>query len=427
MPGNNTDVFQDVTGGNAGGTWYFYNRTAVAAGITQFRARWGNRPLEDHWRRKQKEAIATFEEYEIIEENEIETTPEELDDNFDPVAEVAQLRGTIPFTQEEQTAALTEIEEALFKLGNIYNFQLEEPDNAIDTFEKLLARFPGSEHEPEALYLLFLIHKKREDANKADFYKDKLTSAYPETIFANLAINPNYLQESAETNERLQKLYEIAYQYYEDGKLDQAGLLVSRALQQYPDNSFSDKLKILGILIDGKVEGKYKYQYELQEFVENNPESEVVEYAKKLLAASREFEVNEAQRSGARFISDFDQPHFLVVVFAESDSASQVLPAVVDRFLENKYPALQLKTGTLSLNDRQSLVLVNKFQDKELAMQAYDVMAGEGGPLGQLARSGAKPFVITEDNFQIFFQTKRLDDYLAFFDTHYINNESNKP
>ncbi|HTB31007.1 MAG TPA: tetratricopeptide repeat protein, partial [Bacteroidia bacterium] len=36
------------------GKWYFYNPSAVSQGITEFIARWGNRPLEDNWRRSKK-------------------------------------------------------------------------------------------------------------------------------------------------------------------------------------------------------------------------------------------------------------------------------------------------------------------------------------------------------------------------------------
>ena len=45
-----------------GGTWYFYNDAAVSAGRSQFLSRWGNRPLEDNWRRSRKGAQVTFQE-----------------------------------------------------------------------------------------------------------------------------------------------------------------------------------------------------------------------------------------------------------------------------------------------------------------------------------------------------------------------------
>ena len=36
------------------GKWYFYNQAALTFGRTEFRRRWGDRKLEDNWRRSNK-------------------------------------------------------------------------------------------------------------------------------------------------------------------------------------------------------------------------------------------------------------------------------------------------------------------------------------------------------------------------------------
>ena len=139
-----------------GDSWYFYNLSAVSTGRSQFLSKWGNRPLEDNWRISQKQSAATFtQENEVIPQDtasivdaEIQEIPEETEDG------TAALMGTIPFSEEAKTESLKKIEDAYFKLGGIYNFQLEEEENAIEIYEKLLTRFPGSEHEPEKVYLL---------------------------------------------------------------------------------------------------------------------------------------------------------------------------------------------------------------------------------------------------------------------------------
>ena len=40
-----------VDAGNTGGQWYFYNITAISRGRVDFQGKWGDRPLEDNWRR----------------------------------------------------------------------------------------------------------------------------------------------------------------------------------------------------------------------------------------------------------------------------------------------------------------------------------------------------------------------------------------
>ena len=48
----------------------------------------------------------------------------------------------IPKTDEQKTEALKKIEDAYFNLGDIYYFKLQEKDNAVASYNKLLERFP---------------------------------------------------------------------------------------------------------------------------------------------------------------------------------------------------------------------------------------------------------------------------------------------
>ena len=44
-----------AAGGN--GLWYFYNPSAISFGLTEFKKLWGDRKLEDNWRRSNKQTI----------------------------------------------------------------------------------------------------------------------------------------------------------------------------------------------------------------------------------------------------------------------------------------------------------------------------------------------------------------------------------
>ncbi|MCG8309636.1 MAG: tetratricopeptide repeat protein [Cytophagales bacterium] len=404
-----------------GATWYFNNLSAISSGRTQFLSRWGNRPLEDNWRRSQRQSTLAVSQDERLETQDTASVEEGSNRQIQESEDKVQaLMATIPFTDEAKAEALNKIEDAYFKLGGIYNFQLEEDENAIETYEKLLERFPGSAYEPETLYLLYLIYKPT-DEEKSESYKRALTATYPKSIYAKLAINPNYREESSETAQRLQRLYKIAYDYYVREDFNQARLLVSRGLQQYPDNEFSDQLRILGILIDGKVEGQYKYQYELQQFIENYPDSKYLDYANKLLSASREFKSKELQRKGAQYITYFDQPHFFIFVYPDLEGFSELIPALIEKFIDEKFGGQNLKTGNLSLNKAFSIVLVNKFETKESAMDFYKDFNNSDLTLPQNQGAEYENFVITEDNFQILYQTKKTENYRTFFEENYKN------
>ena len=48
-------------GGNQKAEWYFYNPQLVKQGQQEWRRRWGTRPLEDNWRRKNKQVVISDE------------------------------------------------------------------------------------------------------------------------------------------------------------------------------------------------------------------------------------------------------------------------------------------------------------------------------------------------------------------------------
>jgi TolA-binding protein len=85
------------------------------------------------------------------------------------VDEAGKLISQIPRTEADKAKALAQIEEGYFKLGDLFYFQLNEKDNASESYTKLLNRFPQSEYVPEVLYKLYLIAKDTDPA-KAEVY-----------------------------------------------------------------------------------------------------------------------------------------------------------------------------------------------------------------------------------------------------------------
>jgi outer membrane protein assembly factor BamD (BamD/ComL family) len=105
--------------------------------------------------------------------------------------EVGKLISQIPRTAEQKAAALAKIEEGYFMLGDLYYFQLNEKENASESYTKLLQRFPGSDYEPEVLYKLYLISRDK-DLAKAEQYATLLKTNYPQSTFTRILINPDY-------------------------------------------------------------------------------------------------------------------------------------------------------------------------------------------------------------------------------------------
>jgi tetratricopeptide (TPR) repeat protein len=400
-----------------GSMWYFYSSSAISLGQSEFRRIWGDIKLADNWRRANKSQAIPFED-ETLEESYTEVVDSlPADDGLSRIMERDNLITTIPFSDEDKAAALVMIENAYYQLGKIYNFDLEEKENAADTYETMLERFAESEYKPEVLYLLYLVYKDLGN-EKYEEVGIELVSQFPNTTFAKLVRNPNYTEESDAASEKLKQYYKVAYEYYLTDSLDTATFIINEAMTKFPDNSFSDNMKLLQIMIWGKSDGFYKFQYELQQFEKEYPESELIDFVNHLISSSDNYQ-EAMNKQNIQYIKYFEQVHFFVLLYPTENQLSDELPEIIDSFNASTFENDDLKTGNIILNDKYSMVLINEFQDMKEAQTYYNMINSEDSPLGDYSTYKLHNFVITKDNFQIFYQTKGLEEYLNFFKMNY--------
>ena len=403
------------------GDWYFGNPAAMGAGQSEFRRVWGTIKLEDNWRRSQR--TTTFTDNSEPNATADDAPPDGQADetpvaSADPAeAAFAGLDKQIPRTPEAKQEALSKIEEAYFQLGDIYNFKLGEKENAIEVYTKLLDRFPESEHEPEVLYTLYLIAREA-DSTRADTYAERLKRDHPNSTFTKILINPDYLQESSQVAEKQKAIYKEAYEVFAGGHYDSANAIVRNALQ-LGETSFNPTLRLLQLLIIGETEDISRYQYALQEYIKSYPETEQAQYAQKLLEASRQFLESEEKRKGIRFYTTFDEPHYFVLVYAKGKGMSELTASSLEKLSDTHFSQLNLKTSHLVLNEEYALTFVSDLPDKKAAMDYFQTFTENLPGMAALRNHKFDNFVITKENFDIFYRTKGLNEYLRFFEKNY--------
>ncbi|MTI19847.1 tetratricopeptide repeat protein, partial [Fulvivirga sp. RKSG066] len=354
------DQINNSGGINEAASWYFGNPSAVALGQNEFKRIWGDRPLEDNWRRASKEGFQDFDQN--LEDpgatNGGDMLSQESEQSVSSSSRADQMIAQVPFSDEAKETANNKIEIALYKLGNIYNFNLKEVENAVVTFENLLNRYPNTEYEAEVLYQLYLINKNI-GSEKQDYYKDQLISKYPNTTYAKLLANPNYTEESTEANEQQKKVYGKAYELYTNGQYDEATSMLNEALNEYQETIFTPRLKLLKILIIGKTEDINLYQYQLSEFIKSNPDSEITPYADELLEASRNFLAKQQRLLGTEFVKYFEQEHYFVLIYDSKLQQADQLTEKIEAFNASAYPEENFKTSNLILNKERTMIMVS--------------------------------------------------------------------
>jgi len=403
-----------------GSSWYFDNPSAVSLGQAEFKGKWGNRNLEDHWRRANN--TSSLDNSDII--NSVTADSGDIDGNEDNVTnntptEPAQSKASslyqqIPLTPDAKQKSLDQIEIAYYKLGSIYHFQLDEKHNAVDSFEELLYRFPKTEYEPEVLYLLYIIANDR-----SDLHKERLLSKYPRSTYAKLIANPQYTEESNEATAQLKESYKEAYKLYKDEKYAVSREVINDALKIHSETAFTPNLQLLNILLTGKLESDDKYKYELGEFIKGYPDSEITAYAITLQKSVEEFNVRQEKAKSIQYIPNFDQVHYFVMVYESRQNITDKVNEKLKGFNDLNYGDLQLNTGTLSLNDKYSIALVTEFSGIETSLNYLTRYDEVKQAFEILSNSKIDTFVITKDNFGILYKSGGVKEYLKFFSQNY--------
>ena len=142
---------------DGGSGFYFNSIDAMKQGQVLFASIWGDRPLEDNWRRSDKLSFA--------EVNPVETLSEE--DQHQRIQErVESMREASNKSEEDMKA----IYEAFYGAGFIFRVNLRELSYAKEKFEQLVVLLEPKEttYRPNTLYNLYLIAQEEGDQQNDD-------------------------------------------------------------------------------------------------------------------------------------------------------------------------------------------------------------------------------------------------------------------
>ncbi|MDB5261461.1 MAG: hypothetical protein JWQ14_742, partial [Adhaeribacter sp.] len=183
-----------------------------------------------------------------------------------------------------------------------YLEKLKEPARAIETYEKLITRFPNTRNAQEAYYALYLLYKDANDP-KQQTYTTRIKQQFPDSRFAKLIDNPNYMAEVSAGNAKVRALYDTAFGLYEEQKFAAAQDILSTIRKNYPEAELLDRVAFLNVLIIAKTEQPSLFKLALQNFVKTYPNSNLIPKAQQYLNAFTAYE------SGKLSEAEFDKTH----------------------------------------------------------------------------------------------------------------------
>ncbi|MEO6524873.1 MAG: tetratricopeptide repeat protein [Mucilaginibacter sp.] len=268
------------TNNTGGSTFYFYNSSAVSQGFTDFKRVWGNRQLADNWRRSVKsgsesnnvQVAATLQGL-----NPTSYGTQSQKSTTDVVSTKIQqdLLQNIPTTPGLLIQSNARILNAYVDIANFYRDVLNDKQEAINTYDKVLVLYPNNNNVASVYYNLYRLYSDI-DQTKSNYYKNLILKKYPETNFAKVILDPDFNQKLNDRNAEYTAFYNQLFDQVTSQKYPESATRADELIQQYPNNSLTAQVYYLRAIALGHTQSLEPFKAELQEIVDKFPDDRLV-------------------------------------------------------------------------------------------------------------------------------------------------------
>ena len=279
----------NMLGGSGSGEWYFYNPQLMRSGQQTFRQQWGNRTLEDNWRRLSKAATSSF--MDEIEDNSLTNdsipadststvTVQTETDNHKPEYYLQQ----IPKTEADFQRSNEQIANALYNLVYIYRDKVSDRLLSDEMFEDFLRRFPEDSRLLDLYYMQYLTALKDNRMEDAEEYKQDIIKRFPDSQEAYIVSQPDYFDRLRRMSAEQDSIYEATYNMYRRSDFTAVKQSKKYIEESYPLSPLMPRFLFLNAISVAKTDGQDAFIGELRDMVKRYPDSELAAMAKDMLA-----------------------------------------------------------------------------------------------------------------------------------------------
>ena len=434
----------NMLGGGAGSAnWYFYNPQLLRSGKQTFRTQWGNRTLEDNWRRLSKATTGSiFDDEEELSDEELLMDSTATDSTA--MADVAPVETDthkpeyylqqIPKTEEDIAQSNELFARALYNMVYIYRDKVGDQQLSDETFEDFCRRFPNHELLVDLYYMQYLTALKNNDMLKAEQYRQQIIATFPESNEAYIVSQPDYFQRLQRMAQEQDSLYEHTYQAYTQNNFAAVKTNKLYAEENYPLSPLMPRFLFLNAIAVAKTDGQPAFIVQLQEMVARYPESELAAMAKDMLALmgqgaeSQQGEVASLKERRAQQSTDSVAADSVAVQF----STERNLPAMVLLVMENdeqktnqllyevalfNFSQFMIKDFDLKLlptfEANTSALQIAGFEKMDEAEWYINLLQKNATILQFLQANNVQVVAITEENFKLLNTHFSLQDYFS--------------
>jgi tetratricopeptide (TPR) repeat protein len=402
---------------SAEGGWYFYNQSALTFGRTEFRRRWGERRLEDNWRRSNK-ARAAFTAPTPAENGEEQKTSDSTATAPERTKEY-YLRN-LPLTDSLMSLSVSKSANALLGEGKILASRLSDTLMAAQSLATAAAPGNSDNIRAEALYELFRLLRNNDPA-RAEIFRAELLSSFPGSEYSLILSDPDYVRKQQEMATRARTRYETAYEAFVSERYVETQDICREAAGLFPGDDLLPKFMLLDAMATGATGGEIAYKEKLDSLTAKYPATpegkraaEITAFLKREIPA---LQIAEDTRIAEElYEADSVQPHFVLIV-AENVQANinQMVFDVINYNLDN-FTDKNYRTEGKVVDTDYILITVGTFENAAEAgkwLSAFDPQANIRGA----ENAAISLYIISRDNLEKLTNDKNIARYRIFYET----------
>ena len=398
------------------GKWYFYNQAALTFGRTEFRRRWGDRRLEDNWRRSNRNRI-NLNMAAVTQGDSSKTKTDTSRAVIDYKKPEFYLKN-LPLTDSLKKISNEKIATALLNAGKAYSERMSDQVKATESFESLITRFPVSELIPEALYNMYNINKEGNNT-RAESYRQRLLQMYPESDFAKILSDPAYYEKRIADLKISERLYEDAYTAYYSEKFNDAITICDDAIKRYPQNLLAPKFMLLHSYVIARLSDERSFKDDLNKLIKTWPGTTESKKAEELITYLNqkipELKVEEDKVIASElYVADTTATRVFVLIISDpSFNINQATFDVISYNIDN-YTNKNYKTEGTLVDNKYIMIAVSGFPDYTQALSYYNAFKTDK-LIRNLKGARMMTFVISNDNLKSLGNDKKPERYDLFF------------
>ena len=407
---------QNAAGSSSG--WYFYNTSTLAFGRTDFRAKWGNRKLEDNWRRKNKMSTG-FDANDPNKQDSVKNGADKYS--------VAYYLADLPLSDSAREVSDNAIRVALADMAESYRTDFNDAPRAIETYDEILRRYPTGDAAAEACFMAYMTADRANLAAQRSKHREMLLSRYGSTPYARILSDPQYMEKVRAEKESNECIAEEIFRAMQEGRRSEAYRAASAAVEGATADEYKVRFALLSALNAGSEAGDTVQVAALRAFAQEYREYPESKYAEEVLMAivRRDLvgeemppliignqEVVTQQTEKKYEVSK--GAHNLLLVFNPKENFRELKFQAIS-FGVDYNVNLNLEVEDYPLNESATLLVISSFESHADAVAFKDAM-DEEEPFGEV-----HPFfiIISPENLDLLKEQKAFLPYVDFYKKNY--------